>query len=98
MKIKISKTARKFLQEKGIGEVTFNLFESDVAGCCLGIVKEIVSKHEAPKDASSYRYVQADGYHIFISRNIKILGPLTLATEGAWKMKRLSLNGVTVPL
>jgi len=98
MKIKISKTARKFLQEKGIGEVTFNLFESDVAGCCLGIVKEIVPKYEAPKDASSYRHVQADGYNIFISRNIKILGPLTLTTEGAWRMRQLSLNGATVPL
>lgn len=97
MKIKISKTARKFLQEKGIGDVTFNLFESDVVGCCVGIVKEIVSKYEAPKDASSYRYVQADGYHIFISRNIKILGPLTLTTEGLWK-KRLFLSGANVPI
>ncbi len=96
--LEISTVARKFLQEKGIGDVTFNLLESDVIGCCVGIVKEIVPQYEAPKDASNYRHVQADGHHIFISRSIKILGPLTLATEGAWKLKRLSLKGATVPL
>ncbi|MDH3883278.1 MAG: hypothetical protein OET63_03620 [Desulfobacterales bacterium] len=96
--LNISIAARKFLQEKRIGDVTFNLLESDVVGCCVGIVKEIVPRYEAPKDASNYRYVRADGYHIFISRSIKILGPLTLATEGAWKLKRLALNGATVPL
>ena len=96
--MKISKTAKKFIHERNIEDVTFNLIEQEVAGCCIGIVKEIVPKHEAPKDASSYRYVQAGGYHIFISRNIKILGPLTLTTEGIWKMRQLSLNGATVPL
>ena len=96
--LKISTAARKFLQEKGIGDVTFNLLESDLVGCCLGIVKEIIPRYEAPKDASNYRYVQTDGYNIFISRSIKILGPLTLDTEGAWKLKRLSLNGATIPL
>jgi len=96
--LNISIAARKFLQEKRIGDVTFNLLESDVVGCCVGIVKEIVPRYEAPKDASNYRYVRADGYHIFISRSIKILGPLTLATECAWKLKRLALNGATVPL
>jgi len=96
--LNISIAARKFLQEKRIGDVTFNLLQSDVVGCCVGIVKEIVPRYEAPKDASNYRYVRADGYHIFISRSIKILGPLTLATEGAWKLKRLALNGATVPL
>ena len=96
--LKISKAARNFLQEKGIGDVTFNLLESDLVGCCLGIVKEIIPRYEAPKDASNYRYVQKDGYNIFISRSIKILGPLTLDTEGAWKLKRLSLNGTTIPL
>ncbi len=33
-----------------------------------------------------------------ISREIKILGPLTLDTEGFWKIKRLCLNGATVPI
>lgn len=98
MKINLSDSAKNFLREKQINDVTFNLFESDVVGCCVGFVKEIVSKYEAPKNAASYRYVKADGYNIFISRKIRILGPLTLITEGAWKMKRLALDGVTVPL
>jgi hypothetical protein len=98
MKISLSKPAKKFMQEKQINDVTFSLLESDVVGCCVGFVKEIVSKYEAPKNAASYRYVQADGYHIFISRKIRILGPLTVTTEGAWKMKRLALDGATVPL
>ena len=98
MKINLSEPAKKFLQEKQINDVTFNLFESDVAGCCVGFVKEIVSKYEAPKNAAGYRYARTDGYNIFISRTIRILGPLTLTTEGAWKMKRLALDGATIPL
>lgn len=98
MKINLSKPAEKFLRENQIKDITFNLFESDVVGCCVGFVKEIVSRYEAPKNAASYRFVRADGYNIFISRKIRILGPLTLTTEGAWKMKRLALDGATVPL
>ena len=98
MKINLSKPAKKFLQENQIIDITFNLFESDVVGCCVGFVKEIVSKYEAPKNAANYRFIRADGYNIFISRKIRILGPLTLTTEGAWKMKRLALDGATVPL
>ena len=98
MKIEISNSARKFLEENGIEDVTFNLLEADVKGCCLGIVKEIVPNYVAPRDASNYRYYRADDFNIFISRYIKILGPLTLITEGFWKLKRLSIDGVTVPL
>jgi hypothetical protein len=95
--VKISKSARKFLQEREIEDVTFNLIEQDVAGCCIGVAKEITPEYKAPIDASNYRYFQAEGRHIFISRRIKILGPLTLSTEGLWK-KRLFLSGASVPI
>ncbi len=95
--MKISKSARKFLQEREIEDVTFNLIEQDVAGCCIGVAKEITPEYKAPIDASNYRYFQAEGRHIFISRRIKILGPLTLSTEGLWK-KRLFLSGASVPI
>jgi len=98
MRIEISKPARKLLEEKGIEDVTFNLLETDVKGCCLGIVKEIIPNYDAPRDASNYRHYRADDFNIFISRHIKILGPLTLITEGFWKLKRLSIDGATVPL
>jgi hypothetical protein len=97
LKTKISKSAKKFIKEKKIKDVTFKLIESDVAGCCVGIVKDIKPVYKAPKNASSYRYCQTDGFHIFISRKIKIMGPLTLTTEGLWK-KRLFLQGASVPI
>ena len=96
-KLKISDAARKFCMEKGIDDVTFNLIETDVAGCCLGFVKEIQPVYTAPANAAGYRYIQVDGFHIFISRKIRITGPLTLATEGIWK-KQLTLNGASIPL
>lgn len=97
LKTTISKSARKFIKEKKIKDVTFNLIEGDVAGCCVGIVKDIEPVYKAPNDASGYRYCQTEGFHIFISRKIKILGPLTVTTEGIWK-KRLFLNGATIPI
>ena len=86
------------MDEKGIGDVTFNLKVIEPAGCSLGIVKEIEPVYESVENASGYLYFQVEGRHIFISREIKILGPLTITTEGLWKMKRLALSGVTVPL
>jgi hypothetical protein len=95
--MKISKSAKKFIQERDIEDVTFNLIEQDVAGCCIGIAKEIKPVYKVPANASNYRYFQAEGCHIFISRKIKILGPLTLTTEGLWN-KQLFLSGATVPI
>jgi len=97
LNIKISSSAKKFICERDIEDVTFNLIEQDVAGCCIGIAKEIKPVYKTPANASNYRYVQVEGYHFFISRKIKILGPLTLTTEGLWK-KRLFLSGATVPI
>ena len=66
LKATISKSAKKFIKEKKIKDVTFNLIESDVAGCCVGIVKDIEPVYKAPNDASGYRYCQTEGFHIFI--------------------------------
>jgi hypothetical protein len=86
------------MEERGIEDVTFNLKVIEPAGCALGIVKEIEPVYESVVDASRYRHYQVEGRHIFISREIKLLGPLTITTEGLWKMKRLALSGATVPL
>ncbi len=80
----------------GIDAVTFRLFEERV-GCCLGVVKEIEALHEAPQDAADYLRLSAENRQIYISRRIRIIGPLKLATEGLWR-KRLCLSGATVPL
>ena len=77
------------MRKNGITDVTFNLR-------CVkpkGALKEIEPLYQAPVDASGYRYFVVEGYHIFVARNIKILGPLTLTTEGIWKFKQLSLDG-----
>ncbi len=89
---------KKFIEERGIKDVTFNLTVVEPAGCSLGIAKEIEPVYEAVKDASNYWYFQVEGLHVFVSREIKILGPLTITTEGLWKIKRLALRGATVPL
>jgi hypothetical protein len=95
--IPISPSAVKFMEERGIEDVTFNLIEEPV-GCCIGIVKEIEPVYEAVENASQYLYFHTKGKHVFVSREIKIIGPLALITEGFWKIKRLALSGVTVPL
>ena len=94
----IRPSAKKFMEERGIEDVTFNLKVEEPAGCCVGIVKEIEPLYEAVEDASRYRYFETEGKHVFISKEIKILGPLTLTTEGFWRMKRLALIGATVPI
>ena len=98
MKISITSSAKKFMEERGIQDVTFRLKVLEAAGCCLGIVKEIEPSYQPAEDATGYRYYQADGNHFFVSRDIRILGPLSVTTEGFWGMKRLALEGATIPL
>lgn len=85
------------MEERKIKDVTFFLREIAATGS-IGIAKEIGQAYAAPADASHYRYVRVDDYHIFIARQINILGPLTLTTEGLWSWKRLCLAGSNVPL
>jgi hypothetical protein len=89
MKIKLSSSARKFIQKNSITDVTFDLRRAEPKG----FLKEIEPVYEAPADASGYRYFVVEGYHVFVARDIKILGPLTISTEGIWKFKQLFLNG-----
>ena len=87
---KITESAARFMDERGIQEVTFELIRA-------GIVWEIEPFYRSPGCATGYRYVKLHGRHIFISRKIRIIGPLVLTTEWVWK-KRLFLSGATVPL
>ena len=97
LKIKISKSAKLFLQNKEIEDITFNLIETDLASCCIRVAKEIVPVYEAPANASGYRYAHVDGHHIYVARKIKVKNPLTLSTEGIFK-KQLCLEGALVPI
>ena len=77
------------MQKNGITDVTFKIRRAGIEG----YLKEIEPVYEAPADASGYRYFVVEGYHVFVARSIKILGPLTISTEGIWKFKQLFLNG-----
>jgi hypothetical protein len=68
------------------------------SGCCLGIVKEIEPYYREAANPREYRMFKAGDTHVFVSREIRILGNLSLTTEGIWKSKRLALNGATIPL
>ena len=83
-------SAADFMDERGIHEVTFELIQ-------IGIVKEIEPFYRAPKCATGYRYFKFKDRHIYISRKIRILGPLVLTTERVWK-KKLFLSGATIPI
>jgi hypothetical protein len=94
----ITKAAKKYMEKHGIRDVTFKLVHYNPVGCCIGIVKEIEAYPGAPDNACHYKYLQADGYHVFISRAIRILGPLSLTMHGFWRFKRLGLEGAGIPL
>lgn len=95
LKMRITESARKFIEKKGITDVTFSLVEHDVRGA-MGIIKEIIHVYKAPVDASGYKFFQVENLYIFVDRNIEITGPLILKTEGLLK-KRLVLGGAKPP-
>ncbi len=88
-KIKLSASAKRFMQKNGITDVTFNLRWAEPKR----VLHEVEPVYQAPADASGYRYFVVEGYHVFVAREIEILGPLTLTTEGIWKFKQLFLDG-----
>ena len=97
LNLEVSDSAKNFFMEKNIVDVTFNLIKADVSGCCIGFVREIEPVYRAPENASGYRYCRADGFHVFIAREIRLSNHLRLTTEGLWK-KRLCLTGATIPI
>jgi hypothetical protein len=97
LNLKVSDSAKNFFQQQGVADVTFNLVESEVSGCCIGFVREIEPVYRAPENASGYRYCKAEGFHVFIAREIKLSERLTLTTEGVWR-KKLCLTGATIPI
>ena len=63
-KIKLSASARKFMQKKGIKDVTFNLRRARAKGD----LNEIEPVYEASANASGYRYFVVEGNHVFVAR------------------------------
>ena len=98
MALEITNAAKRYLKKHGIRDVTFRLVHYEPVGCCVGIVKEIEAYHGAPENACHYKYFHTDGVHVFVSRAIRILGPLSLTMHGFWKFRRLGLNGAGIPL
>ncbi|MBN1930607.1 MAG: hypothetical protein JW786_03240 [Desulfobacterales bacterium] len=96
--ISISSSAKNFIMKRGITDITFDLEILEPAGCSLGIVKEIEPAYRAAENVDRYYYTEVENIRIYISRQIKIVGPLRLTTEGFWKLKRLYLSGATIPL
>ncbi len=94
---KITKSAKRFIRKNKIEDVTFILIDREVAGCCIGAIREIEPVYHPPTDASRFLYCRHDGFNIFISRQIRIIAPLYLTTEGVFR-KRLYLGGATIPI
>lgn len=90
--IKISSAARRFIQDRGIEDITFEVVRPEMLQG-RKYVNEIEAHYQAPADARGYRYFPVENYHIFISRKIKIFDRLTICAEGVWRMKRVYLNG-----
>ena len=95
--IKIEPAAKRFMERMGINEATFNVALYNIKSP-VGYVKEIEGAYESPADARHHKYYYVDGYHIYISRDVRIFSPLTITLEGFWKFKCLALNGAGVPI
>ena len=85
------------MERLGINEATFNVVVYNIKSP-VGYVKEIEGTYESPADARHHKYYYIDGHHIYISRDVRIFGPLTITLEGFWKLNRLALDGAGVPI
>ena len=83
------------MEKMGVTDVTFNLIEYDIPNT-MGIIKEIEPLYHAPENATGYRFFRLEKVCVFIDRNIEIIGPIVLKTEGFWA-KRLVLGGAKTP-
>ena len=83
------------MEKMGITDVTFNLIEYDIPNT-MGIIKEMEPVYHAPENATGYRFFRLGKICVFIDRNIEIIGPIVLKTEGFWE-KRLVLGGGKTP-
>ncbi len=95
----ISRSAKDFIEKKNIENATFNLkVLKPKGGCCLSIAKDIEPVYEVANDPRLYNEFQVDGKRFFIAKEIRIVGPIKLVTEGFGYFKRLALSGVLIPI
>lgn len=95
--IKIDPVAKHFMEKMDIKEIAFDVNVYNIKAP-VGYVKEIEPSYKSPSDARHHKYYYVDGYHIYISRDVRIFDTLTIILEGFWKFKRLALNGAGVPI
>ncbi len=97
--VSTSRSARKFMEEKGITAVTFELNVLAPKGaCCLRVAKEIEPVYRVARELSEYHRFEIEGRRIFVAKKLKIYAPMKLVTEGFGFFKRLALSGVTVTI
>ena len=85
--IRITDPAAKFMEERGIYDVTFELIQ-------LSLAKEIVPRYQAPEEIREYRHFKSHDRHIYIFRKIRIIAPLVLTTEWGMGEEAFSVRGL----
>lgn len=96
MAVEISRSARKFLEDRGLRTVVLRYVELE-AGCMVGVAKDVDVGFEPPADPAAFRRSAVDGIDVFIDRRLKEDERVVIKKQGLWKFVSLYADGLRVP-
>jgi len=95
--ISISPRAKRFLQDKGVKTIVLSFVELET-GCCVGVAKDVAVSFEPPRDPRKFWRRHADGWEVFVDRQLKSDAEVVIKKQGFWKFASLYVDGLRVPL
>jgi hypothetical protein len=95
--VEISRSARKFLEDRGLRTVVLRYMELE-AGCMVGVAKDVDVGFDRPVDQEDFRRNEVEGIEVFIDRRLKEDATVVIKKQGLWKFANLYADGLRVPL
>lgn len=97
MDIKLLPGAVKYIKAKKASEITLYFVDIETTGS-IGAVREVGVSLEPPRRPENYRYKRAEGFDIYVSRDLKITGTIIIKKQGFWKLSWLCAEGLQIPI
>lgn len=97
MEIRLSPRAGKYLRERQATQVTFYLVDIETTGS-IGAVREVGVSLEPPARPENFRWGRAEGFDIYVDRQLKVTEPVVIKKQGFWKLSSLYADGLRVQM
>ena len=97
MAIKITKAAKKYIDERNINTIVLTFLEME-AGCMVGVAKDIDVSFDPPEKEEAFLKSNVKGIAVYIDKRLSPSKEVTIRKQGFWRFSSLYADGLRVPI